>query len=81
MLYVVWCLWPVVGQSQPLVPRTSSESPVRGDPFYLHDGSGQKVLNHTQKPVLALKWLVQLFSCEGDWVFDGLSGAGTIGIL
>lgn len=43
------------------------------DPLYLHDG---KVLNYTQKPVLVMKWLIELFSCEGDWILDGLSGTG-----
>lgn len=46
------------------------------DPFYLHDGPGQKVLNYTQNPIAVMKWLIQLFSCEGDWILDGLSGAG-----
>ena len=48
------------------------------DPFYLHNGPGQKVLNYTQKPLAVMKWLVQLFSCEGDWVLDGLSGTGML---
>ena len=32
-----------------------------------------KVLNYKQKPIAVMKWL---FSCEGDWILDGLSGAG-----
>ena len=48
------------------------------DPFYLHDGPGQKVLNSTQKPLEMMDWLVKLFSCQGDWVLDGLSGTGVL---
>ena len=43
------------------------------DSFYLHDG---KVLNPSQKPLSAFKWLIGLFSSDGDWILDSLSGAG-----
>ena len=51
------------------------------DPFYLHDGPGQKVLNSTQKPLAVMGWLVQLFSRQGDWVLDGLSGTGVLTVI
>ena len=39
-------------------------------------GTNQKPLSQMQKPVKFFGTLVQLYSTEGDWILDGLSGPG-----
>ena len=36
----------------------------------------KKVLNHSQKPLAVMKWIITLYTNPEDWILDGLSGTG-----
>ena len=44
---------------------------------YLMDDATKKPINYGQKPVDLMTEILSLYSSEGDWVLDGLSGTGT----
>ena len=45
------------------------------DPFLVDDAT-KKPVNYGQKPVDLMTEILSLYSSEGDWIFDGLSGTG-----